>query len=230
MKVMILAAGKGHRMLPLSRSIPKPLLSVNGQSLIERHIERLAEAGFSEMLINLYHLGEKIEHLVGDGSRWGVEIHYSREDGPLETGGGITNALGFLSAGKQQSEAAFAIVNGDIWTDYNFSHLPDHLDPGLMGHLVMVDNPEHHSQGDFVINRQGRLIHKGQKQVETLTYSGISILSPDLFANCVAEPFPLLKLLAPAVTANRFTAEYFEGYWADVGTIERYEKLLKDQA
>jgi MurNAc alpha-1-phosphate uridylyltransferase len=218
MKVMILAAGKGRRMLPLSRTIPKPLLTVNGQSLIERHIERLIEAGFSQMLINLFHLGEQIEQSVGDGSRWGVEIVYSREPEPLETGGGIANALGILG------EGAFAVVNGDIWTDYDFGQLPDDLEPGLVGHLVMVDNPQHHPEGDFAITVDGRLARQGKN----LTYSGISVLSSKLFTGCDAGPFPLLKLLDPAITAEQISGEHFTGRWSDVGTVDRYERLQKE--
>jgi N-acetyl-alpha-D-muramate 1-phosphate uridylyltransferase len=218
MKVMILAAGKGRRMLPLSRTIPKPLLKVNGKPLIERHIERLIEAGFSQILINLYHLGEQIELNVGDGSRWGVEIVYSREPKPLETGGGIANALDLLG------EGAFAVVNGDIWTDYDFNQLPGDLDSGLMGHLVMVDNPEHHREGDFAITDTGRLAHSGTN----LTYSGISVLSSELFAGCIAEPFPLRKQLDPAIHDEKISGEHFKGRWSDVGTIDRYELLQKE--
>jgi MurNAc alpha-1-phosphate uridylyltransferase len=224
MKAMILAAGKGRRMMPLSQTVPKPLLRVNGKALIERHLERLVVSGFTEIVVNLNHLGEQIADVVGDGSRWGANVLYSRETELLETGGGITQALDLLGV------EAFVVVNGDVWSEYDFSQLPDRLAEGVLGHLVMVDNPEHHSEGDFAIDGKGFLAQKTEKKGESLTWSGISLLSFELFSDCIAEPFPLIKLLDPAVKGRQLTAEHYKGFWSDVGTVERYEKLQDEQS
>lgn len=215
MKVMILAAGQGKRLLPLTRTIPKPLLQVNGKSLIERHIERLVSSGFHEIVINLFHLGDQIESRLGDGRNLGAEITYVKEAALLETGGGITNALEYLG------DDNFVVVSSDVYSDYEFSDLPDSLGPGLLGHLVMVDNPVHHPEGDFTISHHGRLAHDGNR----LNWSGIAILSTRLFSGLEVARFPLRKLLDSAVDRGLLTGEYFSGFWLNVDTLERYEWL-----
>jgi MurNAc alpha-1-phosphate uridylyltransferase len=215
MKVMVLAAGQGKRLMPLTRTIPKPLLEIDGKSLIERHIERLVSSGFPEIVINLYHLGEQIETRLGDGRNLGAEITYVKESGLLETGGGITNALEYLG------DDNFIVVSSDVYSDYDFRNLPDSLEPGLLGHLVMVDNPVHHPEGDFAISQHGRLAHDGNR----LNWSGIGILSTRLFSGLQVARFPLRKLLDNAVDRGLLTGEYFSGFWLNVDTPERYEWL-----
>ena len=219
MKAMILAAGLGTRMRPLTDNCPKPLLPVAGKPLIQHHIERLVSCGITELVINLAYRGEQIEGYLGDGSNWGATIHYSREGEALETGGGIFHALPALSDPKR----CFLVVNGDIWSDFDYRELPS-LGQDL-AHLVMVDNPVHHPQGDFSL-RQGRL-HEA-RQGASLTYSGISLLSPELFSGCKAEAFPLAPLLRAAIAAGRVGGSYFGGRWIDVGTPQRLELLRSE--
>lgn len=213
MKAMILAAGRGERMRPLTDHTPKPLLQVGGRRLIEYHIQNLASAGIKELIINHAHLGDQIENFLGDGSRYGVTIRYSVEEQALETGGGIFNALPLLG------DAAFVVVNGDVWTDYSFDNLPSVIE-GL-AHLVLVDNPEHHSQGDFCL-QNGRVLNDAEPR---LTFSGISILSPRLFNDCVQGAFPLAPLLRQAMQTGGVTGEHYGGEWCDVGTPERLTLL-----
>jgi MurNAc alpha-1-phosphate uridylyltransferase len=215
MNVMILSAGIGRRLLPLTENRPKPLMRVGGQTLIERHIERLVESGFTNIVINLFHLGDAIEAHLGTGERLGAQIRYIREAQLLETGGGITNALSLL-------DRDFLVVNGDIYTDFDFGTLPQSLAPGVLGHLVMVDNPCHHPDGDFGIGDADRLTLDGK----LLTYSGISIFSRELFKGCKSTPFPLRKVFDPAVGSGLMTGEHYQGFWTDVGTVERFEELL----
>lgn len=214
MKVMILAAGEGRRLHPLTQKVPKPLLQVNGKHLIERHIERLVAAGFTSFVINLFHLGHQIERALGDGHRLGAEISYSKETQLLETGGSIAGAMNLLG------QDDFVVVNADLYTDFDFNGL-NSLAPGLLGHLIMVDNPAHHPEGDFAINDKGLLTEEG----DCLTYTGISVLSPLLFSSCVTGPFPLRDLLVPAISSGKLSGERYEGYWTDVGTLDRYEEL-----
>ncbi|MFB1010951.1 MAG: nucleotidyltransferase family protein [Thiopseudomonas sp.] len=209
MKAMILAAGKGERMRPLTLHTPKPLLPVAGKALIEYHIEALARAGFTELVINHAWLGEQLETALGDGSRYGVSICYSPEGQPLETGGGIFNALPLLGDGP------FVLVNGDVWTDYDFALLPRQLKADA--HLVLVENPPHHPQGDFALVN-GRVQAQG---ASLLTYSGIAVLRPQVFAGCTAGAFPLAPLLRKAMDDGRVTGEQHAGHWLDVGTVER---------
>lgn len=216
MKAMILAAGKGERMRPLTLHTPKPLLPVAGKPLIEYHIERLVAAGCRELVINHAWLGEQIEQALGDGSRWGVSIQYSAETEPLETGGGIRRALPLLG------DEPFILVNGDVWTDYDFSVLPRQLD-GL-AHLVLVNNPEHHPQGDFLL-QDDRVLTEGQGQ--RLTYSGIAVLSPQLLADCEQGAFKLAPLLRVAMTAGAVSGEHYGGRWLDVGTPERLQQATE---
>ncbi len=211
MRAMILAAGKGERMRPLTLNTPKPLIPVAGVPLIEYHLGALARAGFTEVVINHAWLGEKIEAHVGNGERFGLQVTYSRETQPLETGGGIFQALKYLG------DEPFVVVNGDIWTDYDFAALRRPL-AGL-AHLVLVPNPEHHPEGDF-------LLADGQVQlpstsVDTLTYSGIAVLHPKLFADSAAGAFKLAPLLRFAMRDGDVSGEPFDGHWIDVGTPER---------
>ncbi|MCI0915298.1 N-acetylmuramate alpha-1-phosphate uridylyltransferase MurU [Pseudomonas putida] len=223
MKAMILAAGKGERMRPLTLHTPKPLLPVAGQPLIEYHLRALATAGFTEVVINHAWLGQQIEDHLGDGSRFGLSIRYSPEGEPLETGGGIFQALPLLG------NEPFLLVNGDVWTDYPFAHLRAPLQ-GL-AHLVLVDNPGHHGRGDFRL--QGEQVVDGDDGPGTLTFSGLSVLHPALFAGCQAGAFKLAPLLRQAMAAGKVTGEHYRGDWVDVGTQERLaeaERLIRERA
>ncbi|QIH11285.1 MULTISPECIES: N-acetylmuramate alpha-1-phosphate uridylyltransferase MurU [unclassified Pseudomonas] len=216
MKAMILAAGKGERMRPLTLTTPKPLLPVAGVPLIEYHLRALAAAGFREVVINHAWLGEQIEAALGDGQRWGLSIRYSAEGQPLETGGGIFQALPLLG------EEPFLVVNGDIWTDYDFATLRRPL-AGL-AYLVMVDNPAHHpTGGDFCL--ENGLLHDGQPGAATLTYSGISVLHPQLFRDCAGGAFKLAPLLREAMAQGQVSGEHMHGQWIDVGTVERLAQV-----
>jgi MurNAc alpha-1-phosphate uridylyltransferase len=214
MKAMILAAGRGERMRPLTDQVPKPLLEVAGKSLIQYHIEALRDAGFHELVINYAWLGEQIVASLGDGARFGVDILYSPEpEGALETGGGIHNALSLLG------DDAFLVVNGDIWTDYSctrLNHPPEHL-----AHLVLVDNPSHHRQGDFSLDN-GYVTDGGEA---ALTFSGIGLYRPEFFANCSPGVFPLAPLLRAAMHSRHVTGEHYTGRWTDVGTQQRLAAL-----
>jgi N-acetyl-alpha-D-muramate 1-phosphate uridylyltransferase len=213
MKAMILAAGKGERLRPLTLHTPKPLVRAGGVPLIEYHIRALAEAGFTELVINHAWLGEQIEAHLGDGSGMGVEIRYSPEGEPLETGGGIHRALPLLG------DERFVVVNGDIWTDYNFQGLRRPLQ-GL-AHLVLVNNPAHHPVGDFTLVDGVVRDDLGA----ALTYSGIAVLSPKLFDGCTAGAFKLAPLLRKAMAAGQVSGERFDGRWIDVGTHERLAEV-----
>tara|TARA_R110000868_G_scaffold32988_7_gene120182 strand:+ start:560 stop:1231 length:672 start_codon:yes stop_codon:yes gene_type:complete len=220
MKAMILAAGKGERLRPLTLHTPKPLVHAAGAPLIEYHLRALAAAGFSELVINHAWLGQQIEDYLGDGSRFGVSIAYSAEAEPLETGGGIFKALPLLG------DQPFALINGDIFTDYPFAELRRPL-AGL-AHLVLVANPGHHAGGDFCL-RDGQ-VSDAQVTQESLTYSGMAVLSPALFASCQPGAFKLAPLLRAAMAAGQVSGEAFSGCWVDVGTHERLaevERLLE---
>lgn len=212
MKAMILAAGKGERMRPLTLHTPKPLLKVAGKSLIEHQINRLAVAGVRELVINHAWLGEQIEAALGSGERYGVRIAYSPESTPLETGGGIYQALPLLG------EQPFILVNGDVWTSYDYTQLTDKALSGL-AHLVLVDNPEHHTQGDFSIV-DGRVAMEGDVKY---TYSGIAVIDPRLFNGCKPGAFKLAPLLREAMSKGLVSGELFSGNWVDVGTPERLQ-------
>jgi N-acetyl-alpha-D-muramate 1-phosphate uridylyltransferase len=211
---MLLAAGRGERMRPLTDSCPKPLLAVAGKPLIVWHLERLAAAGFSEVVINLAWLGEQIAMVLGDGSQHGVSIQYSREPWPaLETGGGIFNALPLLGAGP------FLLVNGDVFTDIDFAALQ--LAPRDLAQLVLVPNPPHHPKGDFALEA-GRVGTVGD---ERLTYSGVGVLRPELFEGEQGGRFPLLPALLRARDAGRLGGQRHDGQWLDIGTPERLAQL-----
>lgn len=216
MKVMILAAGHGKRMLPLTETTPKPLLKVAGHSLIEWQLVKLARAGFSDIVINLHHLGEQIPAALGTGERWGVHIAYSRETELLETAGGIIKALPLLG------DEPFVIVNGDVWTDYDFSRLRSALRPDVLAHLVLVPNAEHHPEGDFHLAADGLLDVNGKPR---LTYSGISVLHPKLFAGLPVQRLALAPVLREAMAQQQVSGELFSGDWQDIGSPQRLEAL-----
>ena len=219
MKAMILAAGVGERMRPLTDHTPKPLLRVAGTPLIEHHIRRLAAAGFGELVINVSHLGEQLMGYCSDGRRWGVSIVYSEEDAPLETAGGIIKALPLLG------DAPFLVVNGDVWIDYPFERLAAYsLRSGESGHLVMVDNPPQHPGGDFHLDRDGwiRLL---QPDTEGSTYAGVGVYTPGFFAGQPAGKRPMRPLMDAAIRQGRLGGECYRGQWQDVGTPERLREL-----
>jgi MurNAc alpha-1-phosphate uridylyltransferase len=213
MKAMILAAGRGERMRPLTDHTPKPLLKAAGRSLIEYHIGHLVAAGITELVINHAHLGDQIEAALGDGRRYGVTIRYSVEATALETAGGIFNALPLLG------DEPFVVVNGDVWSDYPFAQLPAAI-TGL-AHLVLVDNPPQHPKGDFALTGD-RVVAEGE---DKLTFSGISILSPQLFAGCTPGAFPLAPLLRQAMARGLVSGEHYRGRWFDIGTPQRLQQL-----
>ena len=214
MKAMLLAAGRGERMRPLTDATPKPLLHVGGRPLIEHHLARLAAAGVREVVINTSWLGEQIPAALGRGARWGLSIAYSPEPWPaLETGGGIQRALPLLGP------EPFLLVNGDVYTDVDFQAL--RLAPGDLGQLVLVPNPAHHAKGDFCLDH-GRIT---EDDGDKLTFSGVSILDPALFDACVPGRFPLAPLLFAARSAGRLGGQRHDGYWLDVGSLERLAEL-----
>ena len=211
---MILAAGRGERMRPLSDTVPKPLLEAGGKPLIVHLIEQLARAGLFDLVINHSHLGEQIEKYLADGSRYGAHIAYSHEEGGgLETGGGIFKALSLIDSDP------FVVINGDIWTDYPFDRLPTRLE-GL-AHLVLVDNPPQHPQGDFSLHDSRVLA----KRAPRLTFSGIGVYARALFAECRPGKFPLAPLLRAAMARGQVSGEHYTGRWRDVGTPQRLNEL-----
>ncbi len=218
MKALLLAAGKGTRMLPLTATTPKPLLKAGGVALIEHHIRKLAAQGFIDLVINHAWLGAQLEAALGDGSALGVRISWSREGEPLEAAGGIVRALPLLGP------EPFLVVNADIWTVYPFAALRSALRAGDLAHLVLVPNPAHHPAGDFVLDASGRL-QLPQATVPTRTYSGIAVFHPRLFAGLSDGKAPLLLQLKKAITEARASGEYFDGDWLDVGTPERLTAL-----
>ncbi|MDO9282310.1 MAG: nucleotidyltransferase family protein [Methylotenera sp.] len=221
MKAMILAAGRGERMRPLTDHTPKPLLKVGGKPLIVWHLERLALAGFKDVVINHAHLGEQIEAALGDGSQWGLHIQYSPEKIALETAGGIANALPLLGS------EPFLVVNGDTFTEVNFANIK--LTPNNLAHLVLVDNPPQHSQGDFVYDN-GVLKNDDTENMANskLTFSGVGVYHPSLFVSVQrGDPAKLAPLLRQAIAENRASAEHFQGVWHDIGTPERLATLDK---
>jgi MurNAc alpha-1-phosphate uridylyltransferase len=234
MKAMILAAGRGERMRPLTDVCPKPLLCVAGKPLIVWHLERLARAGFCDVVINHAHLGAQIEALLGDGEAWGVAISYSPEPpGALETAGGIAQALPLLGS------APFLVINGDIFCDWDCSLAKTTLaadDTTTLAHLIMVPNPAQHPQGDFVL-KAGK-VSPGEMQCPAagaapganLTFSGIGIYRPALFAGVErGQPAKLAPLLREAIAAGRVSGRLHAGYWTDVGTPERLAALDAEQ-
>ncbi len=218
MRAMILAAGRGERMRPLTDVHPKPLLKVAGKALIEYHIENLVTAGIRDIVINTAWLGEQIPQQVGDGARWGVRIAYSHEGWPaLETGGGIFKALPLLG------EQPFLVVNGDVWSDWQLlsPKLPAAWRADTLAHLLLVPNPPQHPQGDFGLQDDLVTEFAGPRY----TYSGIGFYHPALFAGCQPGAFKLAPLLFDAARAGRITGELYHGQWHDIGTPERLSAL-----
>ncbi len=213
MKAMILAAGRGERMRPLTDKTPKPLLKIKNKCLIEYHLNNLVVAGFTEIVINHAYLGEQIEQTLGNGKRYGAKIAYSSETTALETGGGIFQALSLLG------NSPFLVVNSDIWCAYPFADLIHH--PIKLAHLILVDNPPHNPDGDFHLQQQ-QVYQTGNP---CLTFSGIGIYHPDLFNNCSAGRFSLVPLLIKAMQASQVTGEHYQGQWMDIGTPERLRQL-----
>ena len=235
MKAMILAAGRGERMRPLTDTIPKPLLQIAGKSLIEYHIEALVKAGINELVINHAWLGEKIEAQLGDGAKLGAKIQYSREGQALETAGGIKNALHLLG------DKPFIVVNADVFTDYPFGQLKaaaEHLvkseiATSEMAHLVLVDNPEHNHRGDFYCHKNKVIDplsgeQKGeQKHEHAYTFSGIACYAPAFFYAMKAGKQALAPMLRTAMAKQQVSGEIYKGAWCDIGTPERLAELNK---
>lgn len=214
MKAMILAAGRGERMRPLTDTCPKPLLWVAGKPLIAHHIEKLVAAGVDDIIVNAAWLSERLIDYLGDGSRFGVRIHVSCEHQALETAGGIRQALPLLG------DRPFILVNGDVWTDYLFGDLPPTLANNVLAHLVLVPNPQHHPSGDFALSGRGMLdLHASPRY----TYAGLALMSPRLFAGLPEGRAPLAPLLR--AQSDQVSGEVFRGRWCDVGTPERLAQL-----
>jgi MurNAc alpha-1-phosphate uridylyltransferase len=221
MKAMILAAGFGERLRPLTETTPKPLLRVGGKPLIQYHIENLATVGVRDVVINTGWLGDQVEAFVGDGSRFGVSVQWSREADPLETGGGIRNALPLLGS------EPFLVINSDVWTDYPIEKLIaiDWSAEDIDAHLVLVGNPEHHPEGDFELSSDGKVTCP--QGGESYTFSGISVMSPEIFAlyPSASQKFPIRDVLAGSIKSGFVSGEVFDGIWQDIGTIERLNAL-----
>lgn len=216
---MILAAGFGTRMRPLTDHTPKPMLQVAGMPLIEHHVRKLVAAGFERIVINHAYLGEQIEAHLKDGQHLGCQILYSPEGEPLETGGGIFKALPLLT---QNGEDRFCVINGDVWLDLDYSQLQQTHLIGL-AHLWLVPNPEHNQGGDFALHEQRVQVPSSGEQ--TYTFSGASILHKNLFAECESGAFRLAPLLKDAMVQQQVSGDVYTGYWLDVGTPERLNAL-----
>ena len=222
-QAMILAAGKGTRLRPLTLETPKPLVEVGGQPLIVWHIKALQAAGITDITINASWLADKLMQTLGDGGQYGVTLHWSVEDDePLETAGGIFNAL---QTGKLQ-DAPFILVSSDVWTTYDLSQLQDYtLGPDQLAHLLLIDNPEHNNGGDFAINN-GLASEQPITDADKYTFAGISVISPKLVDGLVSgQPAPLAPLLKQAMLKFQITAEVIKDNWIDVGTPERLTQV-----
>lgn len=210
---MILAAGRGERLRPITDNIPKPLVKVRGKALLQYHIEALVAAGFIDLVINHAWHGEQIEQAMGDGSRFGAAIQYSPEGKALETGGGIFKALPLLG------DEPFLVVNGDVFTDFPFAELVSQ--PSKLAHLVLIGNPPHNLKGDFAL-QNNQVLRQGEPRY---TFSGIGVYHPAFFDGCTPGAFPLAPLLYDAIDRGQVTGQYYQGVWEDVGTVERLDKL-----
>ncbi len=219
MKAMILAAGLGTRMRPLTLTTPKPLLAVGDKRLIEYHIERLVAAGVTDLVINHAWLGQQIEDYLGTGERYGARIQYSAESEPLETGGGIRKAMPLLC---EDGDNPFILINGDLFSTHPLSRLLDVQVPNGGAHLVLTENPAWHAQGDFALDEQGQVSDEGPTK---LTFSGISVMTPELFDGVERVAFPLAPLLREKMKLGLITGSHLQGYWEDVGTPERLAAL-----
>lgn len=218
MRAMILAAGRGERMRPLTNKTPKSMLEVNGKPLIQYHVEHLVQAGIVDIVINHAQFGDQIEDYLGDGKIWGARIIYSPEDdNPLDTAGGIVEALPLLG------EEPFITVNADIWTDFPFQQLLN-LSEDLVNHsahIVLVDNPDHNVKGDFFLS-DNSVLNIGDSM---LTFSGISVFKPEFFKDCVSGSAPLAPMIRRAASQGRVSGSHYQGQWRDIGTPERLHKL-----
>jgi MurNAc alpha-1-phosphate uridylyltransferase len=219
-KAMILAAGLGQRMRPLTDQLPKPLLQVGGKPLLQYHLENLRAAGITEIIINLAYLGEKIREFVGDGSRFGVQARYSQEPEPLETAGALLKALPLLGG------EPFLVINSDVWSDYSLNKLADYtLGAQHSGHLILVPNPDFHPVGDFGLRDDGVVVEDDHSP--RYTFAGISLLHPHMIATYPQrrEKFPLVEVFRYEIARGNLTAEVHRGRWSDVGTPERLRLL-----
>jgi len=214
MKAIILAAGRGARLAPLTDTTPKPLLPIKGQPLIVRQLQQLRAANITHVVINLYHLGDLIERALGNGEKFGMQIAYSHEQSLLETGGGIKNALPLLE------EEEFIVCNGDIYTDFDFSSLPDTLAPNDTAHLVLTPTPNTRARGDFEYS-QGRVTQRG----DDFVYCGISIFSQRIFANSPEGAFSSRDLMFEAIEQGQLSAQVHKGQWTDIGTLSDYANV-----
>jgi len=215
-KAMILAAGRGERLRPLTDTLPKALVEVGGKPLVVRHLERLAAAGFREVVMNVSHLAEQVIARLGDGSAYGMAIRYSREEVPLETAGGLARARGLLG------DAPFLLVNADVFCDYDFARMRARELGSALAHLVLVPNPVHRATGDFSLV-DGRVGNSGAPRY---TYAGIALVAPALVAGIESGArAPLAPLLRAAADGGRLSGELYEGLWRDVGTAERLADL-----
>ena len=219
MRAMILAAGLGKRMRPLTENTPKPLLKVDGKPLVEHLIQRLISGGVTGVVINYHHLGEMIRNFLGDGSRFGIEILYSEEPDLLETGGGIINSLPKLK------DESFIVVNADVWTDFDFNRLDYINGDHCLAHLVLVENTLDNPTGDFYINQSGLVHDAAGNDSKRLTFSGISVLHRNLFEGYQSEPLSLVPLLKVAMMKGLVSGEVHNGVWIDVGTPQRLEQV-----
>ena len=221
MKTMILAAGYGKRLRPLTDHTPKPLVEIGGKPLVVHHLEKLAAAGFNEIIINLGHLGSKIPEVLGDGSSWGISIAYSDEGAdPLETGGGLTKALPLLG------QDLFLVVNGDVWCDLDFATIPKALPPGDDALLYLVPQPEWRERGDFALSKEGRVT---ESENPDLLFTGIALYHPRILDGAKVEKFSIVPRLKAAIAGNRVGGILHEGAWDDVGTPERLEALRQSR-
>lgn len=215
MKAMILAAGRGERMRPLTDHTPKPLLTVAGKPLIVHTINQLVAAGFTDIVINHAHLGQQIEDKLGDGTHLGANIVYSPEgEQALETAGGIINALPLLG------HEPFLVVNGDVATDFPYTNLQKIK--VALAHIILIDNPPHHPQGDFALDKSGKVTENDHQRY---TFSGIGLYHPDLFSNTLPGKSKLATLLREAISAKKVTGQHYSGFWMDIGTPERLQEL-----
>lgn len=220
MRAMIIAAGHGKRMRPLSDETPKPLLKIGRYRLIEYHLLKLAAAGFEEVIINTYHLADQFEPALGDGSNYGIPIRYSHETRLMGTGGGVAQAMPLLGA------QPFIVISGDIWTDYNFKSLMSHTLTGL-AHIVLVDNPDYYPEGDFALVDNQVIATNAQPK---LTYGAIGLFDPRFYTESIywtdpLEPFSIGPPLTDAANEHALTGEYYQGVWQNIGTPEQLTAL-----
>lgn len=219
MRAMILAAGLGKRMQPLTAQLPKPLLKVGTKTLIEHQVERLANAGITGIVINHFYLGGMIQELLRDGAKYRVPIEYSREPILLDTAGGIIKALPKLR------DDSFIVVNADVWTDFDFSQLQPVDGIDRLAHLVLVQNAEHNPEGDFQIDDAGWVHEEHHPQERRLTFSGISVMHKNLFQGFPIQPRSVVPLLKAAMAENKVSGEVYDGEWIDIGTPERLQAI-----